>query len=162
LIYWVYRHPGAIVVAVVAIVLPPAVGIIRLSYETNYINLFRPESRVVRDYHTVESRLGGIGLVGLGVPVGSALSPRTLGDLKHVEERIEETRVSDPRAIAQVLSLATVLDPDGRLASLPGDRQDRLLAEKLELIAASPQNELLRGFWNQESGQTRLMIRLKE
>ncbi len=78
LILWVYRHPGAIVVAVFAVVLPLAAGLFRLSYETNYINLFRPETRVVQDYHTVESKLGGIGLVELVVPVGPALSPRTL------------------------------------------------------------------------------------
>src|SRR5262249_13657810 len=29
-------------------------------------------------------------------------------------------------------------------------------------IAASPQNDLLRGFWNAEAGQSRLLIRLKE
>ncbi len=40
--------------------------------ESNYINLFRPKSRVVRDYHTVESKLGGIGLVELVVPVGAS------------------------------------------------------------------------------------------
>jgi len=33
-----------------------------------------PETRVVRDYHAVESRLGGIGLVELVVPVGTRLA----------------------------------------------------------------------------------------
>ena len=61
-----------------------------------------------------------------------------------------------------MLSLATVLDPDGRLGRLPADRRDRLLADKLELIAASPQSELLRSFWNPEAGQSRILIRLKE
>jgi uncharacterized protein len=158
----VYRHPGAIVLAVFAIVLPLAVGMFRLSYETNYINLFRPETRVVKDYRTVESKLGGIGLVELVVPVGKSLSPANLHDLKVVEDRIQAIRVSDPNAIAQVFSLATVLDPDGRLAALPKERQDRMLADKLELIAASPQNDLLRSFWNTDTGQTRVMIRMKE
>jgi len=162
LILQVYRHPAAIVLAVCAIVLPLAVGLFRLSYETNYINLFRPETRVVRDYHTVESRLGGIGLVELVVPVGPSLSPETLHQLKGVEDRIREIRVSDPQGVAQVLSLATVLDPDGRMAAMPADRQDRLLADKLELIAASPQNELMRSFWNAVTRETRLLIRLKE
>jgi predicted RND superfamily exporter protein len=162
LMLMVYRHPGAIVIAVVAIVLPLAVGMYRLSYETNYINLFRPETRVVNDYRIVESRLGGIGLVELVVPVGKSLSPDRLHDLKVVEDRIQAIRLSDPNAIAQVLSLATVLDPDGRLAALPKERQDRTLADKLELIAASPQNDLIRSFWNADTGQTRIMIRMKE
>ncbi len=61
-----------------------------------------------------------------------------------------------------MLSLATVLDPDGRLAALPDERQDRILADKLELIAASPQSALLSSFWNSETGESRLLIRLKE
>jgi uncharacterized protein len=162
LILWVYHHPGAIVAGVAAVVLPVACGLVRLSYETNYINLFRPETRVVRDYKAVESKLGGIGVVELVVPVGPSINPRVLSKLRAVEERILSIRVSDPSAVAQVLSLATVLDPDGRLAALPLDRQDRLLADKLELIAASPQKEVLHSFWNQEQGQTRFLIRLKE
>ncbi len=162
LIHWVHRHPLAIVVSVAAIVLPLSAGLVHLRYETNYINLFRPETRVVKDYHAVESRLGGIGVVELVVPVGPSLTPEILSDLRGVEERIRAIRVSDPRGVAQVLSLATVLDPDGRLADLPPDQQGRLLAGKLDLIAAAPQGELLRGFWNPEAGATRFLIRLKE
>ena len=76
LILRVYRHPWAILVSVFAVVLPLALGLPRLSYETNYINLFRPETRVVRDYRTVESKLGGIGVVELVVPVGRTSLPR--------------------------------------------------------------------------------------
>ncbi len=162
LIHWVHRHPIAILASVAVVVLPISAGSVRLSYETNYINLFRPETRVVRDYHTVEARLGGIGLVELIVPVGHSLTPAVLADLKGIGDRIREIRVSDPRGVAQVLSLATVLDPDGRLGGLPADQQARILAGKLDLIAASPQGELLRGFWNPDAGATRLLIRLKE
>ena len=37
-----------------------------------------------------------------------------------------------------------------------------MIADKLDLIAASPQQELLQSFWNSKVGQTRIMIRLKE
>jgi predicted RND superfamily exporter protein len=162
LIHWVHGHPFAIVASVVAIVVPISTGLVRLNYETNYINLFRPQTRVVKDYHTVESRLGGIGLVELIAPAGRELMPEILGELRSVEERIRAIRVTDPNGVAQVLSLATVLDPDGKLAALPADRRSRLLADKLGLIAASPQAELLRGFWNADAGLTRFLIRLKE
>ena len=162
LIHWVHRHPIVILASVAVVVVPISAGLVRLSYETNYINLFRSETRVVKDYHTVESRLGGIGLVELIVPVGPTLTPQTLSELKGVEDRIRAIRVSDPRAVAQVLSLATVLDPDGRLGGMPADQSNRILTGKLELIAASPQGELLRGFWNPEARATRLLIRLKE
>ena len=71
LILWVYRHPARSSSPSSPSSCPLAAGLVRLSYETNYINLFRPETRVVRDYHTVESKLGGIGLVELVVPVGT-------------------------------------------------------------------------------------------
>ena len=33
---------------------------------------------------------------------------------------------------------------------------------KLDLIAASPQAELLNGFWNPETGEARVLVRLLE
>jgi predicted RND superfamily exporter protein len=162
LILWVYRHPRAIVIVVMAVVVPVAAGLVRLSYETNYINLFRPETRVVGDYFAVESKLGGIGLVEVVVPLGKTITSKSLADMRAVEERIRSIRVSDPAGLAQVLSLATVLDPDGRLAALAPQRQDRVIADKLELIASSPQGDLIRSFWNTETGETRFLIRLKE
>jgi len=162
LIFGVHRHPAAIVAAVFAIVLPVSAGLVRLDYETNYINLFRPQTRVVRDYHTVEERLGGIGVVELVAPMEGPITPATLAKLRKVAEATRSIRATEPGAVAQVLSLATVLDPDGRLAALPADRAARLLADKLDLIAASPQSELLRGFWNRSAGQARMLIRIKE
>ena len=123
LVLWVYRRPLAIVVTVLAIVFPVACGLVRLSYETNYINLFRPETRVVGDYHKVEARLGGIGVVELVVPLGRSITAQTLDELKAVEDQIQGIRVTNPEGVAQVMSLATVLDPDGRLATLPLDRR---------------------------------------
>ena len=112
--------PAAIVAAVVAVVLPLSLGMFRLRYEINYINLFRPETRVVQDYQTVESKLGGIGLVELVVPVGhDDRRPRRSAELQRARaEGRRHPRAPNPRSIAQVLSLATVLDPDGRLAGL--------------------------------------------
>lgn len=162
LIFWVYRHPGSILAVVAAVVVPVSAGLVFLRYETNFINLYRPQTRVVRDYRAVESRLGGIGVVDLVVPMEDTVGPATLDRFRHVEDRVRAIRVSDPQAIAGILSLATLLDPDGRLATLPADCTARLLQDKLDLIAASPQGDLLRSFWNQETKQARLLVRLKE
>ncbi len=162
LTFWVFRHPRGILLAVAVVVLPLSLGIFGLRYETNYINLFRPETRVVRDYGVVESKLGGIGLVELVVPVGTEVTPRTLVDLAAVEDRVLAIPVSDPRSIAQVLSLATVLDPEGRVAALPEDAQIRILRNKLDLIALSPLAKLLQSFWNSRTGEARILVRLLE
>ncbi len=162
LTFWVFRHPGAILTAVAVLVLPLTLGIFGLRYETNYINLFRHETRVVRDYEFVESKLGGIGVVELVLPLGPAITPANLSGLAALEREVKSIAVNDPQAIAQVLSMATVLDPDGRIAALPQASQARILADKLGLIAVSPQADLLRKFWNSETGETRVLVRLLE
>ena len=162
LIARVYRHPAPIVLGVFALVLPVAIGMVLLRYESNYINLFKPDTRVVRDYHTVESRLGGIGLVELVVPAGTTLDRGALERFREVERSIATAREPGAATAAHVLSLATVLDPDGRLAALPDEVCARALKDKLGLIALSPQAELLDGFWNPRSGQARVLVRLLE
>lgn len=160
-IEWVYDHPLRVVVALVAVVVPLAAGMGRLTYESNYINAFKPQARVVRDYGAVESRLGGIGVVELVVPVSGAITPAALEKFRSVERGLLEGKGDGPKA-SYVLSLATVLDPDRRIAALPDASAARILANKLELIEASPQAELLKGFWNAGAKRARILVRLVE
>ncbi len=157
----VCRHPAPVVVGLVAAAIPLILGMTRLTYESNYINAFTPESRVVRDYRFVEGRLGGIGLVTLVVPT-PALDVAALDAFATLDRRIAAIRDAKGPATSQVLSLATVLDPDGKLAALAAPKRARALATKLELIAASPQSDLLGGFWNARTGQARVMVRIAE
>ena len=165
---WVYRHPTPIVVGLVALVIPIAAGMVRLRYETNYINTFKPETRVVRDYGTVESRLGGIGVVELIVPASGAVTPEVLDKYRSVADGLvgsgQGSDASKPAlpGVTSVLSLATVLDPDRRIAALEPESAARILATKLELINASPQADLLRGFLNPEIKEARILVRLVE
>ena len=157
------RRPAWVVFGVLAVVLPVVAGIPRLTYESNYINAFKPDSRVVRDYHFVESRLGGIGLVALVEPIGATITPKALEGFRALDRDVAAIRdASGQLAVAQVVSLATVLDPDGKLAALPEAARARALADKLELIDASPQGNLLGGFWNRETGFARALVRVSE
>jgi predicted RND superfamily exporter protein len=165
---WVCRHPTRIVAAVFALVLPLAIGIFRVKTESNYINAFKPTTRVVQDYEFVESRLGGIGVVALVVRPEQELgkdrdiSVETLKNLNTLESKLERLRVGPERAVTSVMSLATVLDPDGRVAALPKGQAARVLKAKLALVRALPQSELLNGFWNRETGWARVMVRVVE
>jgi len=159
---WVHQHPTVILGTVAAVVLPLSLGMLGLRYETNYINLFRRETRVVRDYGEVESKLGGIGVVELVVPVGPEITPGVLSRLKELHRKIESIPRDDPRAIAQVISLATVLDPEGSIAALPEEAQARIMTSKLDLIGLSPQAQLMRSFWNHEQGEARVLLRILE
>ncbi|MGE3820437.1 MAG: RND family transporter [Isosphaeraceae bacterium] len=159
---WVYRHPGVVVAVVCLTVIPVMVGIRNLVYETNYINLFRPNTRVVHDYHEVEARLGGIGLVSVVVPVGPTVDPAVIERFQSVNDEINAIRVSGRSGVSGVLSLATVLDPDGRIAALSPEAAARTIAAKLDLISVTPQAELLNGFWNPRTQEARLLVRLYE
>jgi predicted RND superfamily exporter protein len=158
----VERRPLTIVLAVFALVLPTTLGMGRLKYESNYINSFRPGTRVVTDYQTVEARLGGIGVVQLIVPFGHEATPEALEKFRKLETALTS---GTPHA-DYVLSLATVLDPDLRFAAMPPEAAKRILATKLELILASPQAELLNGFWNRshdpDRDHARVLFRLVE
>ncbi len=162
LTHWVDRHPVAIVAVVAALVVPVALGMTKLTYESNYINLFEKSSRVVRDYNFAESRLGGIGLVEIVAPLPSASDAAAIDRLRAVERAVESIRIHSQAKVDYVLTLATVLDPDERLKALAPDVAQRLLQAKIDLIDATPQADLLRGFWNAQSGQTRLIVRLRE
>jgi len=158
---WVFRHPAGVVVSLLAIVVPIASGMGRLTYESNYINAFKPQTRVVRDYEAVESRLGGIGVVEMIVPVAGPITPATLEKFRAVESGLVGPSAAGPKA-SYVLSLATVLDPDRRISALPAASAERVLATKLDLIAASPQAELLNSFLNRGSKESRILVRLVE
>ena len=162
---WVERNPVAIIVGVVAVVAPLAAGMGRLTYESNYINSFMPTARVVADYRAIESRLGGIGVVELVVPFGREVTRESLAKLHRLEAAITTGDARSPHA-DYALSLATVLDPDGRFADMPPDAARRILATKLDLILASPQAELLSGFWNRDHDpdrdSARVLVRLVE
>jgi predicted RND superfamily exporter protein len=161
----VYRHPAVIVVAFMALVIPLATGFPRLEFESNYINAFKPRTRVVQDYHFAESRLGGIGMVSLVVPVGRTLDLETLNKYRSLGEKVAAIGRREDAGfspVSQVVSLATVLDPDGRLAALPREQAEDALATKLELIAASPQADLMNGFWNRQLGVARIVVRVPE
>jgi predicted RND superfamily exporter protein len=159
----VYRHPGPIVFGTLIVVTPVMAGIGFIRYESNYINAFKPTTRVAQDYRYVERNLGGIGLAGLIVPVEGGISPASIEKVRALDEAVLAIEPSGGgEGVAYVTSLATVLDPDGRLAGLDPGRRAWLLETKLDLIAASPQAELLRSFWDPENGQARTMVRLSE
>jgi predicted RND superfamily exporter protein len=163
LIARVYRRPAPIVFGTLIVVLPLAAGMPFLQYESNYINAFRASTRVVQDYRFIEQHLGGIGIAGLIVPTDGEITPETLERIRTLDRAVLE--IPPPRnseGIAYVTSLATVLDPDERLAELDPERAAWLLETKLDLISATPQAELLGSFWDPETGWARSMVRLSE
>lgn len=162
LVSWTCRHAGAYLAGVAIVCGTLLLGLGKLEYEPNYINLFKSSSRVVVDYKWVEARLGGIGLFQLTVPLPAPADGPKLDRLHALDESVRALRNGSTPAADQVVSLATVLDPDRVLAALPAAERDEALRIKLGLIAASPQGDLLSSFWNPQLGQARVMVRMLE
>jgi predicted RND superfamily exporter protein len=166
---WVVRHPALIVLGVLALALPLVAGMTRLEYESNYINAFKPAARVVRDYRFIEERLGGIGLVSLVVPIpGNSLTTADLDRFRQFDRDLTSLPASSDSAphnlgvVSRVISLATVLDPEGRLASLDPEASERALNTKIELIGLAPQGRLMSNFWNPDAHRARILVRIPE
>lgn len=153
------ERPRLIVLSVLVIVLPLTLGIFRLSYESNYVYMFRPQTRIVRDYQFVENRLDGIGQISLVVPTVGHLDASMMSRLSRVSRELEEL---GSERVVKVLSVATAMDPEQRWSDKPVEQQNRLLASKLELITASPQASALKQFWSDSQNVTRLIVRIPE
>jgi predicted RND superfamily exporter protein len=165
---WAVDHPAKLVLAVLAVVLPISLGMGKLEYESNYINAFKANTRVVRDYQWTEGRLGGIGMVSLVVPAGPRLELEALEAHRKLGGQIASLRRKGEPAITQVVSLATVLDPQGKFAALPTAQANVAIQTKLDLIARAPQANLLASLWSPrddsqpDTGWARIVIRLEE
>lgn len=159
----VYNRPYLVLGVMLGVAVPLVFGMGRLRFESNYINAFQQRTRVVQDYRTLESRLGGIGLVSIIVPVGPKLTMEQLDRFRSLDRLILGNSSTQPQTtVSRVISLASVLDPQGRLRSLPPDRAEDALRTKLELIALAPQADLMRTFWNSKAGLGRILVRVPE
>ncbi len=157
LLMTVNRRAGWIVGTLVVVAVPISLGSLTLQYETNYVNIYQNDTRVVDDYRYVEERLGGIGVFETVMPMEDGLDMAALQDLAVWEQTVEETG-----QVAHQISLNTVLDPDGRIAELDPEQAALALETKLRLIQASPQAELLGNFWEPDSQQSRVLTRIRE
>lgn len=162
LTHYVVDNPKRVVLGVLLVVLPLAAGMFRLQYESNYINAFAPEARVVQDYHATEARLGGIGLISIVAPFDGTISRESVNEFAMLDFVIASKRIEGRPPASRVISLATILDPEHRLLDLDPARGDEALKTKLALIDASPQAALLNTFWDREGKQTRMLARISE
>lgn len=153
------NHSRLVVFTVFVLVLPLTVGMFRLKYESNYVYMFRPHTRIVKDYKFVENRLDGIGQISLVVPTTGVLDADLMGRLNRVSNALEALGRDH---VVKVMSVATAMDPERRWVDKPADVQNRILSNKLDLVLASSQASALKQFWNPDQKVTRLVVRLPE
>ncbi|GIW86949.1 MAG: membrane protein [Isosphaeraceae bacterium] len=162
--WWVIRHPGPVVGVIVLTAAPVVAGMVWLRYESNYVNAFKKHARPRMDYEATEARLGGIGVVSLVVPFAGEFGWERLREFWRLDQRLRTLRGENGALFDQVVSPATVLDPEGKIAALDDERAAEALRIKLELIGSSPQAALLRNFVSEGpgGGWARVVLRLSE
>lgn len=177
---WVLAHPLRTLLLFVAPILVTTIGSRWLEFESNYINIFKRHSRVVRDYHFLEERMGGIGLVELVFPAPQQLTPDWVAKLKDSAQRLYE---ADPELVAGVVSLGDVLGPaeqpeddaessngtDDTTASNRSPASDsddphaqEILDVKLRLLGTRAYSHILDTLWNREANTARVLVRISE
>jgi hypothetical protein len=190
LIGCVLDHPRSMLVIFILPSILIAFGIRRMQFESNYIKIYRGHSRVAQDYHFVEDRMGGIGLVELVLPApreSTEISPDWLMTLHETTETIRTTHAN---LVAEALSLGDVLltdkkgtrgesapaetDPpaerrrSGLLGGLLGRSPmgpvtpEQVIQTKLMVLGTPVFSHFIENFWDRPTGQTRLIIRIRE
>lgn len=162
LTHYVVDHPGRVVLIVLLLVAPLSLGMLRITYESNYINAFDKQARVVRDYHSTEARLGGIGMVSVVYPFEGTANYDGVKTLSQNDFILKSKVINGRETIARTLSLATILDPEDRLKQLPQPQADEAIQTKYALIRETPEASALNSFWDREGKQVRVIVRVSE
>lgn len=155
---WVVDHPGAVVLAFVLPGVIAATGIARLKLESNYINIFRPNSRVAVDYRRAEAKLGGIGLIEVVLPAPAEAS---VAWLRQVQESAAAVKAADPNVVSEVFSIADLLLPYSTEGMTP-ETIEGVVQRKHTFLGFPRFRYLLDRIWNTEAGATRLVVRIQE
>lgn len=161
---WVLAHPGRVIVAMTVPFALTLIGTVWLRFESNYVNSFRSNSRVVRDYRYVESRMGGIGLVEILFPTPD---PLTMEFVERIDACARQLDDVDPELISGVVSLADLLGPPTDVPGSESQSEDEIdphdvLSLKLRVLGTPAYSQYLDNLWDGDSHTTRLLIRLQE
>ena len=158
---WVLAHPEITLVLFVVPALFATIGVVWLQFESNYINIHKPHSRIARDYRFIESRMGGIGLVELIFPAPAAITPDWLDQLSQTSTHL---RKSNPDLVSGVVSLADLLNSP---TDASDEERDKIVTMKIQTLSQPKYSHFLDNLWERDEddeskGQVRILVRVQE
>lgn len=156
---WVLTHPGLTLVMFLTPVLIATAGSVWIEFESNYINIHKPRSRVARDYRFIEERMGGIGLVELISPAPEQMTPAWLEKVAHVSTLM---RQENPDMVSGVVSLADLLNVPPNVKD-----PDAIVSWKVRILSQPKYAHFLDNLWSRNSDdsstdQVRILVRIRE
>lgn len=158
---WVLTHPGFTLFMFLTPVLLATCGVVWLQFESNYINIHKPRSRVATDYRFIEKRMGGIGLVELISPAPEKMTSEWLDKVGQMTKKM---RQENPEMVAGIVSLADLLSvpPD-----VPKSDRDDVVATKIRILGNAKYQHFLNNLYsrhpdNPATDEVRILIRIQE
>lgn len=158
---WVLAHPAITLGLFVVPALFATIGVVWIQFESNYINVHKPHSRVARDYRFIESRMGGIGLIELIFPAPAAITPDWLDRVSQTSTHLRE---SSPNLVSGVVSLADLLNSPTDTSE---EERDKIVAMKIQTLSQPKYSHFLDNLWERDEddeskGQVRILVRVQE
>ncbi len=100
------RHPRAVSLLTILVVIWGVVGATRMKVETDFIQNFRSDWPMVKAYDRVEKNLGGAGVWDVLLPAPKVMNDSYLNSVRALEGELRDLRTGNGYRLSKVLSLA--------------------------------------------------------
>ena len=111
------RRPKTLGLIALGLTAAVGFGVLRLEVETDFTRNFRADSRIVRSYEIVETRLGGAGVWDVVLPAPERLDWDYLSKVRKLEDRLREEIVIEGPDGTKRAGLAKILSIDDALTA---------------------------------------------
>ncbi len=151
---WLDRHHWTLLVANAAVLIVGAIGLTKLTIETDFSKNFRKASPIVQALEFFETKLGGAGNWEINFPVPKELDDATIDKVRTLTEELRSLKMPDGTRMTKVVSLADGVDFIPWLAA-------RTLPAKIDLLR-DYQPEFVPSIYNAGQGRMRIVLRSLE
>eukprot|EP00913_Durusdinium_trenchii_P028311 g26539.t1 len=154
----VERHPLLTALTMITVMTFSALGLSRLTVETDFSKNFRKSSPIVRSLSFFENRLGGAGTWEVNFPAPKKLDDDYLEQVDALAEKLrEEFVVEGEGEITKVVALTDGLGPMPKRLLF----KTYTLDERLKMLAGF-QAEFVKSLYSPEEGRMRIVLRARE
>lgn len=156
---FVRRYPWGVSTALAASIVVLALGLTRLTVETDFSKNFRESSPLVQSLRFVETELGGAGTLEVNFNAPSELTDEFIDGLANLSGRIRDLEYNGEKLVTQANSLDQGIDLFPKIKFLPF--LPKTPRQKLDFIARF-QPEFEPSLYNRKEHRTRIFLRAYE
>lgn len=151
------RHGVIVVVAFAAVLVISAAGIVRLRYESDFLQNFRPGSEIRRSYAVIESELAPVGSIDVVVGRRDGASVVSV-DVLERSRRFAGAVVAELEPVKKAMSPADLLTAGGQ----PLPTSELALGMRMAVAETLFGADAIRNFINADRTKVRINLRARE